>query len=72
MTPYTQGPAPAPALVPDAPVAAPGAPSGYVQLSFCADGRVAFRGSRRLLDWLLQELAEDGWEIELDTMRWCG
>ena len=72
MTLHTHGPTLTPALVPDAPVAAPGAPSGYVQLSFSVDGRVAFRGSRRLLDWLLQELAEEGWEIELDTMRWCG
>ena len=62
----------APVLVPDAPVAAPGARSGYLQLSLGADGRIALRGSRLLLDWLLQELAEDGWEIELDSIRWCG
>jgi hypothetical protein len=60
------------ALVPDAPATSAGEPSGYVQITLTTEGRIALRGSRQMLEWLLRELTEEGWKLELDDLRWCG
>lgn len=46
--------------------------SGYLQIDLTSDGQIALRGSRLLLDWVLYELALDGWQVELESIRWCG
>lgn len=46
--------------------------AGYLQIFLSSDGRISLRGSRHLVDWLVTRLAHDGWQIELDEMRWCG
>lgn len=50
----------------------PGALEGYLQISLGDDGRTAIRGTRALMDWLLDTLADEGWHVELDDARWCG
>lgn len=49
-----------------------GVAEGYLQVVLTTDGRISVRGSRALTDWLLRQLASDGWQIELDQIRWCG
>lgn len=61
-----------PALAPTAPLTVPGELAGYLQIGIAEDGRISVRGSRLLLDWFLRQLAAEGWEIELDDVRWCG
>jgi hypothetical protein len=46
--------------------------NGYLQIDLTDDGQIVLRGSRLLLDWMLHELARDGWQLELDNIRWCG
>lgn len=46
--------------------------TGYLQIDLTSDGQIVLRGSRLLLDWMLHELAIDGWQLELDNIRWCG
>lgn len=60
------------AMVPPAPLHQPRNLSGYLQISLSTDGKIAIRGTRSLLEWLLRRLADDGWQIELDSVRWCG
>jgi len=46
--------------------------AGYIQISLDADGKLTLRGSRALVDWLLAELAAEGWILDLDSLSWCG
>jgi hypothetical protein len=46
--------------------------TGYLQIDLTDNGQIVLRGSRLLLDWMLHQLAADGWQVELDSIRWCG
>lgn len=59
-------------LVPGAPLSQSGTPEGYLQITLNQEGKIVVRGTRILMDWLLCQLAKEGWQIEFDNIRWCG
>lgn len=61
-------------LIPSAPspIGTTASLEGYLQISLTPEGEITVRGTRLLLEWLLQNLAEEGWQIQLESVRWCG
>lgn len=45
---------------------------GYLQVSLTNEGMIQVRGTRSLMNWLIQELAKDGWCVNFENSRWCG
>lgn len=45
---------------------------GYLQISLTTQGTIQIRGTRTLVPWLLRKLAQDGWYVVLEHLRWCG
>jgi hypothetical protein len=45
---------------------------GYLQISLSGNGTLQVRGTRSLMDWLSKELANDGWCVHFEDIRWCG
>lgn len=70
MTPIDQE-SPANDIGPSAPAASE-LLEGYLQITVSTEGHLVLRGTRSLVEWLLPHLAREGWQIELDSLRWCG
>lgn len=45
---------------------------GYLQISLNQQGQIEMRGTRGYVEWLVSELIQQGWNLEMDNLRWCG
>lgn len=59
-------------LAADPPPAQRAAERGYLQISITHQGQLEMRGTRGYVEWLLFELTQRGWSLEMDNLRWCG